>query len=121
MWKIRFKTQVTTCSDFPSGAIREDCLGSEQDHPEFTLQEDAQLQEQKAQKEDPSLRGRQIPFMVYDYLRVIGAHDTVLDHAELFSVTLRDDNIQAFDTRWDEVLLSMTKFHPMKSWKVCTN
>ena len=27
----------------------------------------------------------------------------------LFSVTLRDDNIQEFDTRWDEVLSSMSK------------
>ena len=33
---------------------------------------------------------------------------TVLDFADLFSVTLRDDNIQEFDTRWDEVLLSMS-------------
>ena len=27
----------------------------------------------------------------------------------LFSVTLRDDNVQEFDTRWDEVSLSMSK------------
>ena len=38
-----------------------------------------------------------------------GAHDTVLDYADLFSVTLRDDNTQEIDTRWDEVLLSMSK------------
>ena len=48
--------------------------------------------------------------MIYDYFRVIGAHDTVLDCAHLFSVSLHDDNIQEFDTRWDEVLLSMSKF-----------
>ena len=47
--------------------------------------------------------------MIYDYFRVAGAHDTVLDYADLFSVTLHDDNIQEFDTRWDEILLSMTK------------
>ena len=47
--------------------------------------------------------------MIHDYFRVTGAHDTVLDHAVLFSVTLRDDNVQEFDTRWDEVLLSMSK------------
>ena len=29
--------------------------------------------------------------------------------ADLFSVTSRDDNIREFDTRWDEVLLSMSK------------
>ena len=67
------------------------------------------LEEQKAQKEDRFLRGRQIAFMIYDYFRVTGAHDTILDYADLFSVTLRDDNIQEFDTRWDVVLLSMSK------------
>ena len=73
VWKIRFKTQVTACSDFPSDAMlwinevemvasldelkslrsvygknfsklrdagREDCLCSEQDHPEFPFQEE---------------------------------------------------------------------------------
>ena len=67
------------------------------------------LEEQNAQKEDQFPRGRQIAFMIYDYFRVTGAHDTVLDYADLFSVTLHDDNIQGFDTRWDEVLLSMSK------------
>ena len=47
--------------------------------------------------------------MIYDYFRATGAHDTVLDYADLFFVTHRDDNIQEFDTRWDEVLLSMSK------------
>ena len=61
------------------------------------------LEEQKAQKEDRFLRGRQIAFMIYDYFRVTGAHDTVLDYADLFSVTLRDDNVQEFNTRWHEV------------------
>ena len=47
--------------------------------------------------------------MICDYFRVTGAHDAVLDYADLFSVTLHDDNIQEFDTRWDEVLLSVAK------------
>ena len=67
------------------------------------------LQEQKAQNEDMFLRGRRIAFMICDCFRVTGAHDTASDHADLFSVTLRDDNIQEFDTRWDEVLLSLSK------------
>ena len=67
------------------------------------------LEEQKAQKEDRFPRRRQIAFMIHNYFRVTGAHDTVLDYAELFSVILHDDNIQEFDTRWDEVLLSMSK------------
>ena len=52
------------------------------------------LEEQEAQKKDRFLRGRQIAFMIYDYFRVSGAHDTVLDYADLFSVTLHDDDVQ---------------------------
>ena len=33
----------------------------------------------------------------------------MLDCADLFSVVLQDDNVQEFDTSWDEVLLSMSK------------
>ena len=47
--------------------------------------------------------------MIYDYFRVTGAHDAVLYYADLCSVVLHDDNIQEFDRRWDEVLLSMSK------------
>ena len=47
------------------------------------------LEEQKAQKEDRFLRGRQIAFMIYDYFQVTGAHDTVFDYADSFSVTSR--------------------------------
>ena len=67
------------------------------------------LEEQNAQKEDGFLRGRQTAFMTYNYFRFTSAHDTVLDYADLLSVTLRDDNVQEFDTRWDGVLLSMSK------------
>ena len=47
--------------------------------------------------------------MIYDYCRVTGAHDTVLDYSDLFSITLRNDNVQEFDTKWDDILFSMTK------------
>ena len=67
------------------------------------------LEEQKAQKEDGFLRGRQTVFMIYDYFRGTDAHDTVSDYADVFSVTLHDDNVQEFDARWDEVLLSVSK------------
>ena len=61
------------------------------------------LEEQKAPKEDRFLRRRQIAFMIYEYFRVTGAHDAVLDCADLFSITLPNDNVQEVDTRWDEV------------------
>ena len=77
--------------------------------PNYHSKKKVSLEEQKAQKEDHFLRGRQTAYMIYDYFRVTGAHDTVLDCAELFSVTLRNDNVQDFDTRCDGVLLSMTE------------
>ena len=67
------------------------------------------LEEQKVKKEDPFLRRRQIAYMIYDYFRVTGAHDTVLDYADIFSIILRTNGVQEFDTRWDEILLSLTK------------
>ena len=70
---------------------------------------DVSLEVLKAQKEDRFLRGRQTAFMIYDYFRVTGARDTELDYADLFSVTLHDDNTQEFFSRWDEVLPSMSK------------
>ena len=57
------------------------------------------LEEQTAQKEERFLRGRQIAFMIHDYFRVTGAHDTVLDYADFFSITPHNDNVQEFDTR----------------------
>ena len=52
----------------------------------------------EAQKADRFLRGRQIAYMIYDYFRVVGAHDTVLDYADLFTITLRNDDVKEFDT-----------------------
>ena len=46
--------------------------------------------------------------MIHDF-RVTGAHDSVLDYADLFSITLRDDNVQEFDARWDEFLIIADK------------
>ena len=52
------------------------------------------VEEQKAQKEDRFLREGQIAYMIYDYFRVTGAHDTVLDYADFFSITLRNDDVR---------------------------
>ena len=131
-WKIRFKTQASSCSDFHSEAmlwVKEvemvdslDDLKSSRaiegkDFPNFRMldariasalnniiqnshnKKKVSLEEQEAQKEDRFLLRRQIAFMIYDYFRVSGAHATVLDYADLFSITLRNDNVQEFDTR----------------------
>ena len=67
------------------------------------------LEEQKAQKQDRFLRGRQIAYLTYDYFRVIGVHDSVENYADLFTTVLRNDDIKEFDSKWDGILLSMTK------------
>ena len=67
------------------------------------------LEEQKAQKEDRFLRGRQIAYLIYEYFRVTGANDSVEKYADLFTIVLRNDDIQEFDSKWDAILLSMTK------------
>ena len=61
-------------------------------------------------KEDRFLRGRQIADLIFEYLRVTGANDSVENYADLFTVALRNDDIQEFDSKWDGILLSMTKF-----------
>ena len=63
----------------------------------------------KAHKEDRFLRGRQIAYLIYEYFRVTGANDSVENYADLFTIVLRNDDIQEFDSKWDGILLSMTK------------
>ena len=60
-------------------------------------------------KEDRFFRGRQIAHVIYDFFRVTGAIDSVENFAELFTVVSQNDNIQEFDTKWDEILLSITQ------------
>ena len=50
--------------------------------------------------------------MIYEYFRVIGANDSVENYAVLCTLGLRNDDIQEFDSKWDGILLSMTKIPP---------
>ena len=47
--------------------------------------------------------------MIYDYLKISGTSEALLDFNDLLRVQLKSDNVQGFDTKWDEVLLSMTE------------
>ena len=109
-WKIRFKTEVCTCSQFPTEAmqwIKEVELVESVDEfrtssstrgismPNFEVLETRiasalnkiihnshfkrriSLEEQKGQKQYRFLRGRQIAYLIYDYFRVTGSHDSV--------------------------------------------
>ena len=144
-WKIRFKTEVCTCSQFPTEAmqwIKEvEMVDSVDDFrssssirgislPNFEVfdariasalnkiihnchfKRRISLEEQNAQKQDRFLRGRQIAYLIYEYFRVTGAHDPVENYADLFTISLRNDDIQEFDSKWDGIMLSMTKIPP---------
>ena len=140
--KIRFKTEVCTCSQFPTEAMQwikevelvdsvDDLRSSSSirgiSMPNFDVldariasalnkiiqnsqfKRRISLEEQKAQKEDRFLRGRQIAYLIYDQFRVTGTHDSVENYTDLFTIVLRNDDIQEFDSKWDGILLSMTK------------
>ena len=144
-WKIRFKTEVCTCSQFPTEAmqcIKEVVMVESVDElrtsssirgismPNFEVldariasalnkiihnshfKRRISLEEQKAQKQDSFLRGRQIAYLIYDYFRATGTHDSVENFADLFTISLRNDDIQEFDSKWDGILLSLTKIPP---------
>ena len=59
------------------------------------------LEERKAQKEDCFFRDRQIAYLIYDYSPVIG-DDFVENCTDLFTVVLRNDDTQEFDSKWTE-------------------
>ena len=132
-WKIRFKTEVCTCSQFPTEAMHwikevemvdsvDDLMSSSSirgiSMPNFEVldariasalnriihnshfKRRISLEEQKAQKQDRFLRGRQIAYLIYEYFRVTGANDSVENYADLFTIGLRNDDIQEFDSKW---------------------
>ena len=68
------------------------------------------LEQQKGLKKTNRFhRGRQIAYMIYEYFCVTGNHESILDFSDLMNETLRGNDVQGFDTRWDEVLPSITK------------
>ena len=67
------------------------------------------MEEQKTLKEYCFLHGRQIAYLIYGYFRVTEANDSAEDYADLFTVVLRNDDIQEFDSKWGGILLTMTK------------
>ena len=144
-WKIRFKTEVCTCSLFPTEAmqwIKEVELVDSVDElrsssstrgismPNFEVldakiasalnkiihntqfKRRISLEEEKTQKQDSFLRGRQIHHLIYDHFRVTGSHDSVENYTDLFTIASRNDDVQELDSEWDGLSFSMTKIPP---------
>ena len=59
------------------------------------------LEEQKAPKEDRFPRGRQIAYLIYEQFRVTGTDDSAENYTDLFTIALRNDDRQEFDSKWD--------------------
>ena len=47
--------------------------------------------------------------LFYDHFPVTGSDDSVENYTDLFTIFLRNDDIQEFDSKWDGISLSMTK------------
>ena len=72
------------------------------------IQEESQnLEEQKAQMQDRFLCGRQIAYLIVEYFPNHWRMN--LDFSDLFSISSHGDDIQDFDTRWDQALLSTSE------------
>ena len=67
------------------------------------------VHQQRAQKDDRFPRGRQIAYMIYEHLRATGAYEAVQGLSDLFNVRLQNDDVQDFDTRWDQALLATSE------------
>ena len=67
------------------------------------------VEEQRAQNSDQFLRGRQIAFMIYEYFRATRAYEKVQGLADMFTMTLQNDDVQDFDVRWDHAPLTVSE------------
>ena len=131
-WKIRFKTEVCTCSQFPTEAMQwikevemvdsvDDLKSSSSiqgiSMPNFEVLDSRiasalnkiihnshfkrriSLEEQKAQKQNRFLRGRQIAYLICEYFRVTGSNDSVENYADyslsVFEMTIFRNSIQS--------------------------
>ena len=67
------------------------------------------VEEQRAQKYVPFLRGRQMAYMIYEHFRATGVHEAVQGLSDLFKTRLQNDDVQHFDVRWGQALLSASE------------
>ena len=47
--------------------------------------------------------------MIHEYFRATGANEAVQGLSNLFSFRLQNDDVQDFDVRWDQALLSASE------------
>ena len=154
-WKIRFKTEVCTCSQFLTEAMlwikevevvwisgwsqifalyqrnswselwvvrRENCFSTEQNHPEYPLQEKGQSggNESSQRRPFPSRKDRWLTWSTNTSgslvptmpSRIMPTYLQLLFEKMVFRNSIRNET--KFYSRW-------RKSHLMTSWKACTN
>ena len=55
------------------------------------------VEEQRAQKDDRFLRGKQMSYMIYEHFRATGACEAV-GLSDLLNIRLQNDDVEDFDT-----------------------
>ena len=63
------------------------------------------VEEQRAQKNNRFLTGRQVAYLVYEYFRPTGSQDEIQGLSGPFSIKFESDDIQDFDLRWEQASL----------------
>ena len=74
------------------------------------------MEEQMAHQDNRFSKGIQIAYVTYDYFKIGGTGEALLDFNDPFRAQLKNDNVQGFDTKWCEVLVSMPTFPMMMYW-----
>ena len=59
-------------------------------------------EESEAKKKGGYLAERHIAWLIYKNSRISGESEAILDLGDLLKVELKNDNVLAFDTKWDE-------------------
>ena len=60
---------------------------------------------------------RQVARMIYDFFKISGDNRAILDFRDLSKVHLKTDNVQAFDTKWNEVFSAVTDRYTESIWE----
>ena len=135
-WETSFKTEVCSCSNFPTDVmlwIKEVAVDDLETSRSIGVQRIQTFELQDAKIASALKKVITNPYLkkksqfggakgtnarpispwktdcVYDLrirFRVTGAHDAVLHYTDLFSITLHGDDIKDFESRWDQALLS---------------
>ena len=97
----------------------EDRYRTEDNHPKFKLQKKNPIRGAEVSKRRPNPRWQADRKKDLRILQGDG-HSRDLNFYNLLSVTLREDDVQGFDTRWDEVWLPTQDVPSDKIWKAST-